>query len=823
MPATRYRDLQPRSLIDVGARATPTGAASAQQALADSFSSFSRAASEAGGLAQEFAANRAAKTGEQEGAAGTPKFKKGFGALTTVGRAYNSAAETAYVAKVHTDINDTMTRLEQDSEADLAGFSEKAKSYSDSLLAEVPEEMRPVIGHVLTARSLAGQDKVRDQQKSKERTQTYADYLTSVPAIVNNTLAAAKHLPSEQADAALTVAVHDNEARLAELVKDNVVDADSAVKLSAQFHTALDKGLVSARTDPAIEQLSNLARDDVQLGDAALAAIENRDDLSFDDKTEIRKGYEKQRNLLAFERSRQFAEQSGDFAKRLAGGAHGQDTEHENLALYKQAAISVDEYQSNQSTIQRNADKNAEDAVDMTAVLEAMNGGRGLDPTNTKQRKVLDKVFKAGAGMAGMEQGDPRWQASAINIAKRTNVLPESAQAWARVNMMSGDPNQVAQGATFFARAQEANPAAWDYDADPKIAAFAEQMNANLSAGVVTERAFEMAHKNVYEQTDYQRQELAKRYRDDKVAKDNSDTLRGSLNGDSEFDHSFLGMGGAPTPTLAMQADYNGAVERMYSYVNGDIGQARKLAYDSIKSRYGYTQMNGEPEIIKYAPEKMYPGLTPEIIRNDVANTIAGLSGSSAALEKPAGLRTPGNLDPWNRKVLKNGDGSVSTTSSMSIGTDQGETLIPTVVDGVRLSKEDAIKHFRDTGEHLGVFDTPEHADTFAEALHNEQARRMGLGLDPAKVRLTAVPATERTKGRVWLLQAPDEYGAYDVVRDEKNQPVLYQLPLGNDFNAARDRLNAAKVADAERKRQEALQFAQRQGTLDQQDFAKRR
>jgi hypothetical protein len=47
-----------------------------------------------------------------------------------------------------------------------------------------------------------------------------------------------------------------------------------------------------------------------------------------------------------------------------------------------------------------------------------------------------------------------------------------------------------------------------------------------------------------------------------------------------------------------------------------------------------------------------------------------------------------GNLDPWNRAVLKNPDGSVSTTSSFSIGTDNGETLIPSVVNGVRLSKQ---------------------------------------------------------------------------------------------------------------------------------------
>lgn len=87
------------------------------------------------------------------------------------------------------------------------------------------------------------------------------------------------------------------------------------------------------------------------------------------------------------------------------------------------------------------------------------------------------------------------------------------------------------------------------------------------------------------------------------------------------------------------------------------------------------------------------------------------------------GMKQAGNLVPWNRPILHNPDGSYSTTSSISIGTDKGETLIPTVVDGKRLSTADAIAHFKKTGENLGVFDTSAHADAFATALHNAQAK----------------------------------------------------------------------------------------------------
>lgn len=93
----------------------------------------------------------------------------------------------------------------------------------------------------------------------------------------------------------------------------------------------------------------------------------------------------------------------------------------------------------------------------------------------------------------------------------------------------------------------------------------------------------------------------------------------------------------------------------------------------------------------------------------------------------PVGMREPGNLDPYNRPSLKNADGSISTTRSFSIGTDRGETLIPQVIGGKLFSQQDAIAHFRKTGEHFGIFDTPANADSYAMWMHNQQADRMGL------------------------------------------------------------------------------------------------
>jgi hypothetical protein len=91
------------------------------------------------------------------------------------------------------------------------------------------------------------------------------------------------------------------------------------------------------------------------------------------------------------------------------------------------------------------------------------------------------------------------------------------------------------------------------------------------------------------------------------------------------------------------------------------------------------------------------------------------------------GMVTPGNIDLMARPVVKNPDGSISTVRSMSVNFGGPEVLIPTVSDDGRiLSDDDAIQLYRKSGKHLGMFQTPEHATSYAKTLHEQQARAYG-------------------------------------------------------------------------------------------------
>ena len=144
---------------------------------------------------------------------------------------------------------------------------------------------------------------------------------------------------------------------------------------------------------------------------------------------------------------------------------------------------------------------------------------------------------------------------------------------------------------------------------------------------------------------------------------------------------------------------------------------------------------------------------------------------------KPAGLLSPGNIDLGHRPIAKTEDGRIATVRSMGIEEDGKQILIPTVVDGKIVSNAEAIKHYHDTGENLGKFDTVANANQYSQDLHRAQQEFYKSGgappdeaVDTGKKPIVPVPDTPIVTpkdSRVTPTKVPEP-----VIPDRLTKPV---------------------------------------------------
>lgn len=355
-----------------------------------------------------------------------------------------------------------------------------------------------------------------------------------------------------------------------------------------------------------------------QAGDKALAALEQSQALPADVRSDILAKTNSLIDQLRVERRQQFAPQLAQLEENIATGKAGDEDRGAAWQLYQHGALDPGQLAGTLSSIDRAELKSSQDTVALDAVAKAYTMGTPLDPKDSGARQAADQYFTTKLA-AGLQPGTSGYANAAVQLARKAGVVPDSAISWARANLTSGDPQVAAQGADLIARLEAGSPRALGFALDERTKAMADSVSQAVKAGTPAPIAVELARQ----QTDLSPQQLEglkQRWLAAKPQVTQAGALTDLLKSDREFKPGMFSE--LPDVPTQLQSEFDASTQRYFDYTGGNLEQARQLAFRDIQRVWGVSTVNGKREILPYAPEVNFPGLTAADVRQDLSATV---------------------------------------------------------------------------------------------------------------------------------------------------------------------------------------------------------
>jgi hypothetical protein len=403
-----------------------------------------------------------------------------------------------------------------------------------------------------------------------------------------------------------------------------------------------------ARGQVVDQQATSLAQvfkeQGAQAGYAALKAIDNDDSLAPDIRDDIRSKTNGLVSSLRTDQRSQNLQALSDLDKSIASGQAGPAENAEAWRLYNANALDPDQLLATVTAIDRSQRKAQDDAALLATGIKNFISGTPMDPKAADSKDQANAVFNAlatkqpstiaskavdalGGAVPGLPESVPGTPGSdgyanaAVAVATHMGIVPPDVVSWGRANLVSGNPQSAAAAANLLSRLDETNPSAYGYAVDdPKTRAMVSTIANAVNAGADPAAAVELARRNA-SLPQPELQALEQKWKAAKPEDQQASQLSSILGSDPRFKSGWFS--GVPTAPPLMQGQFDQLTRSYYDETGGNIAQARELAVQDLKRTWGVSEVNGDRQLMQYAPEVMFPGLSAAVVRNDVAKTVA--------------------------------------------------------------------------------------------------------------------------------------------------------------------------------------------------------
>lgn len=227
-----------------------------------------------------------------------------------------------------------------------------------------------------------------------------------------------------------------------------------------------------------------------------------------------------------------------------------------------------------------------------------------LDPNDKENQNAADSYFSQNLEAAFNLKDEASLNAVA-ELASRTGLIPSQIKSIFNTGSTSKDPAIVLPIAKMYGQIFDNNPAAATEIPTSTMAYYSKVYDLTRS-GMSDDKAVETAYRLTYEQDDRTKQMIASQIREkdyikkrDKAAQSNVDDFVGFF----EFSPKVDKPG---TANREYSRDYQTLFDANFADSGGDIDLAKKITNAQIKKRWGVTTINGDKEVMRYAPEAVY-------------------------------------------------------------------------------------------------------------------------------------------------------------------------------------------------------------------------
>jgi hypothetical protein len=255
------------------------------------------------------------------------------------------------------------------------------------------------------------------------------------------------------------------------------------------------------------------------------------------------------------------------------------------------------QYSSLVKTLDRVIEEKEKESNDLIDVSKVLSTDAMFSPTNKDQRKAVNTFF--------LENASPQM---ALSLAKK-GIVPKAVIDKFTAFNRGGSPKQVADVARLYANMVAVAPKAME-DIPERHRNDMANMSELINSNVPPDEAVNILDKWA-NRSDSEKEIINKRYVADVLGgqpgkmfiQNQQRELQSKLNGDDNYDKYILSS--APEPSAAMVAEYD-LLKRRYYQSFDDMSKASARAYETLTTTWGFTEVNGNQQIMKYAPEVRY-------------------------------------------------------------------------------------------------------------------------------------------------------------------------------------------------------------------------